>query len=86
MTVSIDYYIPFPALPTDTSSNSLTNIAADLVTYTALSYAADYFLDERGPLFDQKAGVFITEIQEMANEAEQAGSLQSIRPHSILEE
>lgn len=86
MTVSIDYYSQFPALTTDTSSNSLTNIASDLVTYTALSYAADYFLDERGPLFDQKAGVFITEIQEMANEAEQAGSLQSIRPSSILEE
>jgi hypothetical protein len=85
-TVSMDYYSQFDELTSDTSENSLTIIASDLVTYTALSYAADYFLDERGPLFEQKAGVFITEIQEMANEAEQAGSLQSIRPSSILEE
>ena len=79
-TVSIDYYGQFDDLPSDTSSNSLTNIASDLVTYTALSYASDYFLDERGPLFDQKSSSFLIEIQEQANEAEQSGSLQTIRP------
>lgn len=79
-TVSIDYYGQFDDLTSDSSENSLTLIASDLVTYTALSYASDYFLDERGPLFEQKAGAFTLEIQEQANEAEQAGSLQSIRP------
>ena len=85
-TVSIDYYAQFDDLTSDASENSLTLIASDLVTYTALSYAADYFLDERGPLFEQKASSFTSEIQEQANEAEQAGSLQTIRPSSILED
>lgn len=85
-TVSMDYYSQFDDLTSDASENSLTLIASDLVTYTALAYAADYFLDERGPLFEQKSGQFLLEIQEQANEAEQAGSLQTIRPSSILEE
>lgn len=79
-TVSIDYYGQFADLTTDASENSLTVIASDLVTYAALSYASDYFLDERGPLFEQKSGQFLAEVQEQANEAEQAGSLQTIRP------
>ena len=78
--MSIDYYGQFADLTTDASENSLTVIASDLVTYAALSYASDYFLDERGPLFEQKSGQFLAEVQEQANEAEQAGSLQTIRP------
>ena len=41
------------SLTSDSDTNMLTNIASDLLTYTALSYAADYFLDERGAVFEQ---------------------------------
>ena len=79
-TLSIDYYGQFADLTTDTSENPLTVIASDLITYTALSYASDYFLDERGQIFEAKSGQFLNEIQEQANEAEQSGTSQSIRP------
>lgn len=79
-TLSVDYYGQFTDLTTDTSTNALTIIASDLITYTALSYAADYYLDERSQLFEAKSSQFLTEIQEQANEAEQSGSTQVIRP------
>ena len=66
----------------DTSTNVITNIASDLLTYTALSYASDYFLDERGPLFDTKSGQFLLELQDQANSAETSGMAQVMRPTS----
>lgn len=79
----LNYYAEFDELTSDTSENIITKIASDLLTYTALSYAADYFLDERGPLFDQKSGQFLSEIQEQANSAEQSGMAQLMRPTRI---
>ena len=79
-TLYIDYYAEFPELVSDSDTNALTTIGSDLLTYTALSYAADYFLDERGPMFEQKSGQFLAEIQEQANSAEQSGTAQVMRP------
>jgi hypothetical protein len=81
-TVFLNYYGSFPPLTDDTSTNILTQIASDLLTYTALSYASDYFLDERGPLFDAKSGQFLLEIQDQANSAESSGMAQVMRPTS----
>ena len=82
-TMYLNYYAEFDELVLDTDENILTKIASDLLTYTALSYAADYFLDERGPLFEQKSGQFLAEIQEQANAAEQSGMAQLMRPTRI---
>ena len=79
-TVYLDYYAEFPPLATDTDSNALTAIASDILTYTALSYAADYFMDERAALFEQKSGQFLAELQEQSNSAEQSGINQVMRP------
>ena len=79
-TVYLDYYAEFPTLATDTDSNALTAIASDILTYTALSYAADYFMDERAALFEQKSGQFLAELQEQSNSAEQSGINQVMRP------
>lgn len=81
--IYLNYYSEFQPLTTDSSENIITLIASDLLTYTALSYAADYFLDERGPLFEQKSGQFLAEIQEQANAAEQSGMAQLMRPTRI---
>lgn len=79
-TIFLNYYGEFDELTDDTSTNVITNIASDLLIYTALSYAADYFIDERGQLFDTKSGQFLREIQEQANAAETSGMAQVIRP------
>ena len=79
-TVYLDYYAEFPSLATDSDSNALTNIASDILTYTALSYAADYYMDERAAIFEQKSGQFLAELQEHSNSAEQSGTSQVMRP------
>lgn len=79
----LNYYAEFAELATDTDENAITTTASDLLTYTALAYAADYFLDERGPMFDQKSGQFLAEVQEQANAAEQSGMAQVMRPTVI---
>ena len=84
--VYLNYYGEFDDLVNDSDTNSLTSIASDLIIYTALGYASDYFLDERGPLFDQKAGAFIAEIQGQADSAETSGTSQFMRPTHRFED
>jgi hypothetical protein len=79
-TVFLDYYREFPTLATDADSNALTETASDILTYTALSYAADYFMDERAAIFEQKSGQFLAEMQEHNYSAEQSGINQVMRP------
>lgn len=76
----LNYYSDFVEMTQDSDENSLAVFGSDLITYAALTYAADYYLDDRAPLFEQKYTVFLTEIQEQANDAETSGTLQSIRP------
>ena len=78
--LSLNYYGQFADLTTDASTNDLTLIASDLIAYGALSYAADYFLDERGQIFEQRFVTFIAELQEQANDAEVSGTVQAMQP------
>jgi len=78
--LSLNYYASFTEMTSDSDENVLATIAADLITYGALTYASDYYLDERAPIFAQKYQEFMTELQEQANDAETSGTLQSIRP------
>jgi hypothetical protein len=78
--VSINYYGQFADMSQDTDENDLAIIASDLITYGALGYASDYFLDERGPLFETKFVQFLSELQEQANDAELSGTVQAMQP------
>ena len=76
----LNYYAQFTAMTSDTDENNLAAVGSDLIIYSALTYAADYYLDERATLFEQKYNQFLNEIQDQANEAEITGSLQAVRP------
>lgn len=79
-TVVLTYYASFPALATDSDSHGLTTIASDMIVYGALVYAADYFLDERGQLFEGKFQQGVSEIQSYAHDDEISGTVQAIQP------
>ena len=64
----------------DTDENNLAQVAPDLIIYSALTYSADYYLDQRAEIFEQKYQQFLTEIQEQANDQELNGGTQSIAP------
>lgn len=78
--ISMNYYGQFTVMTADADENDLAIIASDLITYGALGYASDYFLDERGPLFEQKFAQFLAELQEQANDAEVSGTVQAMQP------
>ena len=74
------YYAEMPALVNDADETALTQVASNLITYSALTFASDFYLDERGALFESKFNQLMLEHQEMANDQEMNGGTQSIQP------
>jgi len=62
----IDYYDEFPTLTNDSDTNYLTQGAADLITYGALRFAADYFMDKRRDDFENTFQLIKGEIEDQA--------------------
>lgn len=77
-TVTLYYYGEFDAMSADTDENKLAQVAPDLIIYAGLTYGADYYLDERSQLFEQKYQAFLGELQEQANDQELNGGTQAI--------
>ena len=82
--VVINYYGEFDDMASDTDENALAKFASDLIIYGALVYAADNFLDVRAPDFKATFTEMRSEIQEQADQAEQSGSFQVVRPSANL--
>lgn len=68
--ITMIYYGEIPDLVEDTDSNFLTEIASDLLIYGALTFAADFFIDDRKEYFEQVAVRIFNEVQEQANSME----------------
>jgi len=84
--VKLNYYGQFADMTADSDENALAISSSDLIIYGMLTYASDYYLDERGPLFEQKYQMFIAETQEQANDEETAGTVQAMRPTTTYED
>lgn len=68
--VNMIYYGEFDDLTTDTSDSSLTNIAPDLLIYCALTFLADYFVDDRKQVFEDRYNEIYSEIEEQSRTVE----------------
>jgi hypothetical protein len=64
----IHYYADAPALSADTDENWITEIAPQLLVYAGLSYACDYFLDDRKGLFEATYLQLEDELEQMGLE------------------
>ncbi len=84
--VKLNYYGEFAEMAADTDENNLAASSSDMIIYGALSFASDYYLDERGPLFEQRFVQLLTEVQEQANDAEMSGTVQVMRPTAVYED
>lgn len=74
--VRIDYYSEYESAEVEADETILLDIADDLILYGALSYAADHWIDKRGPLFEQRFTQILSDLQEQADEDELAGNAQ----------
>jgi hypothetical protein len=79
-TVNMIYYGEIPDLVTDTDENFLTIIAADLLIYAALTFASDFFVDERKPAFEAKYSTIYLEVEEQARLSEMDQATLAIQP------
>lgn len=68
--VTMVYYGEIPDLSEDTSTNFVTEIAPDLLVYGALTFAADFFVDDRKDSFEQIAVRIFNEVQDQAESME----------------
>jgi hypothetical protein len=64
------YYGEIPDLDIDTSTNFVTDIAPDLLVYGALTFAADFFLDDRKEAFEAASVRIYEELTNQALEME----------------
>lgn len=55
LTINMVYYGEIPDLVNDTDTNFISEIAPDLLIYGALSFAADYYIDDRRAAFEEVA-------------------------------
>lgn len=79
-TLVLYYYAEMPALVNATDETPMTQVASNLIIYSALTFASDFYLDERAELFEAKYNQLLLEHQEMANDQELNGSTQVIQP------
>jgi hypothetical protein len=84
--LKLNYYGQFADMTSDSDENALALSSSDLIIYGMLTYASDYYLDERGPVFEQKYQQFLAEIEEQANDSETAGTVQAMRPMVAYED
>lgn len=67
LVIRIDYWAELEALVDDTDENTLTIVAPDLITYAALVYAAEYFLDRRLEAFENRYQTMLNAVQSQAD-------------------
>jgi hypothetical protein len=82
--IRIDYFAELGALSEDTDENNLTIVAPDLITYGALVYAAEYFLDRRLEAFENRYQSTLMAIQGQADYDELSHSV--MRPCTNFED
>jgi hypothetical protein len=74
--ILMDYWGAFEAFASDADETEMSIEYPDLLIYGALSYAADYFLDERAISFEQRYASIRDTLQEQASTIDGAVEVQ----------
>jgi hypothetical protein len=80
--LNLYYYGEHEAFTGDNDSTPLSLIASDLLIYAALSYASDYFMDDRGQAFEGRYEQIKQAVQDEAYDLEAHDAVIS-SPYSI---
>jgi hypothetical protein len=74
--VDIYYYGEFTPFTEDDAETTISVVAPDLLIYGALSYAGDYFIDERTASFEGRYMSILQALQDQAYDADGPGIVQ----------
>jgi hypothetical protein len=78
--IYMTYYGEIPDLVSDTDENFLTAIAPDLLVYGALTFAADYYVDDRKQAFEDSFNRIYGEVMDQAYQMEMTQDGAAIAP------
>lgn len=78
--IYMNYYAAQPQLVSPTDSNFFTISAQDLLVYGALSFAGDFFVDDRVGSFEQRFAQLMGDIETQARETDMSQSDMAIAP------
>lgn len=78
--ITMIYYGEIPDLVNDTDENFLTAIAPDLLVYGALTFAADYYVDDRKQAFEDAFNRIYGELMDQAYQLEMTQDGQAVAP------
>jgi hypothetical protein len=76
----MNYYAAQPMLVNPTDSNFFTVSAQDILVYAALSFAADFFVDDRTAAFEGRFNQLMGDLAEQARETDMSQSDMAIAP------
>lgn len=79
-TLTMVYYGEFDTMTADSDENILAKVAPELIIYSGLTFAADFYLDSRADVFERKFNQFLIEVQEQAYDQELTGGINAIQP------
>jgi hypothetical protein len=74
------YHAAQPPMVADTDENLFGQIAADLLIYGALSYATDYFVDDRTATFEGRFNQLYDDLDEQARMTDMEQSAMAVSP------
>lgn len=83
--LSLLYYGELDDLVADTDSNQISDTVPELIIYGALSFAGDYFVDDRKPQFEEVYRRIYEEVEQQARDLEFSGAdmaVQSVYPNA----
>lgn len=78
--VTMVYYASQPGLLSDTDTNFFSTVAADLLIYGGLSYAADYFVDDRVTGFESRFTQLYADLDEQGRMTDMEQSAMAVAP------
>ena len=73
--LTLYYYGEFEEFVSDSTETTLSVIAPDMIVYGGLSFAADYFIDERKQSFEERFQNAVIELQNQAASLEGGASI-----------
>lgn len=76
----LTYYGEFEELPDDTSENTATEGLPDVLTYSALTFAGDYFKHDSAKAWEARYVSLVTETMDAASQLEMTGGPSSVTP------
>jgi len=79
-TATMVYYGSQPSLLVDTDENFFSDVASDLLIYAALSYACDYFVDDRTASFESRYGQLYGDLETQGQQTDMGQSAMAMAP------